>query len=109
MKDPRMAAVETLQEFLDRINAKKDEQDESLGKLLHTLLHGANSVRLPRSGAASSVLIQREGAGLRFSIESNEDNPLVDTFIALAHLVNAVGADRVRQCQLEGCDRWFIA
>lgn len=92
-----------LQRVLDEINVGR--ADELLGRLLRVLLYGAHWVRLHQTSTA--VLIQRDGNRLRFTPESH-DEPIVD-FLPLANLVNAVGVDRVRQCPLQECGRWFIA
>src|SRR5688572_3518387 len=103
--EPLAPIRKLLQKQLDKINAGREE--ELVGTLLHVLLSGAKWVRVPRT--PSSILIRKEGPHLRFTPETEGYEDAMDRFFALAHLVSAVGADRVRQCHLEGCSHWFIA
>ena len=102
-------ATRKLQTILEKINKKREEEEEyqTLELLLRGLLYGGKWVRL--SQKREYLLIRNEGAVLRFIPESELRDPGEEKFVVVANLVNAVGADRVRRCQLEGCGRWFIA
>lgn len=79
----------------------------ALESFLQKLLAGDNVVIIP--GPALRVF-RRDGPRISYeSAPGEEASELAASLLALIRLVNIVGADRVRQCKLPGCSKWFIA
>ncbi len=95
-KDPDRAE---LQARLDRLNEGEDALSRELLSLLVSGREVTISWAFPR--------LQRDGG--RIAIRWNPYGDDRVAFMELMDLVMRVGIDRVRQCRLPKCGRWFVA
>ncbi len=114
-KDDRAA----LTKILERINrahgvARPEPGTPEMGDYWETsgLEHALKNLIAGRRVALPErtyLVARRDGNRVIFREEAEHRHEIVEQLLNFLQLVDAVGVDRVRQCKLPGCLRWFIA